>query len=92
MQSKFTHIFTLFDILFEFKINLGGELTMLRLKRKKLMLSQIDASKTLGINNSYLSLIENKKRVRLSQKLTYKICLLYEISSEDLNMFLNSKI
>ncbi|GIM32990.1 helix-turn-helix domain-containing protein [Paraclostridium bifermentans] len=65
---------------------------MLRLKRKKLMLSQIDASKTLGINNSYLSLIENKKRVRLSQKLTYKICLLYEISSEDLNMFLNSKI
>ncbi|MFR9071112.1 MAG: helix-turn-helix domain-containing protein, partial [Paraclostridium sp.] len=49
---------------------------MLRLKRKKLMLSQIDASKALGINNTYLSLIENKKRVNLNNALFSQICLL----------------
>lgn len=65
---------------------------MLRLKRKKLMLSQIEASRVLGINNTYLSLIENKKRVRLNKILSYKICLLYDISQEDLNIFLNSEI
>ena len=62
---------------------------MLRLKRKKLMLSQIDASKALGINNTYLSLIENKKRVKLNNALFSQICLLYKISSEELKTFLN---
>lgn len=62
---------------------------MLRLKRKKLMLSQIDASKALGINNTYLSLIENKKRVKLNNALFLQICLLYKISSEELKTFLN---
>lgn len=92
MQSKFTHILTLFDSNFAFKVILGGENVMLRLKRKKLMLSQIEASRVLGINNTYLSLIENKKRVRLNKILSYKICLLYDISQEDLNIFLNSEI
>lgn len=90
MQSKFTHILTLFDSGFAFKVFLGGENIMLRLKRKKLMISQIEASRVLGINNTYLSLIENKKRIRLSKILSYKICLLYDISQEDLNIFLNS--
>lgn len=62
---------------------------MLRLKRKKLMLSQIDASKAFGINNTYLSLIENKKRVKLNNALFLQICLLYKISSEELKTFLN---
>lgn len=62
---------------------------MLRLKRKKLMLSQIDASKALGTNNTYLSLIENKKRVKLNNALFLQICLLYKISSEELKTFLN---
>ncbi len=64
---------------------------MLRLKRKKLMLSQSDASKILGIDNTYLSLIENKKRFHISDDLFYKICLLYKISVDDLNLFLNKK-
>lgn len=61
---------------------------MLRLKRKKLMLSQIDVSKALGINNTYLSLIENKKRIHLNNLLFSKICHIYRISPEDLKEFL----
>ncbi|OXX82646.1 hypothetical protein AVM15_17175 [Paraclostridium benzoelyticum] len=61
---------------------------MLRLKRKKLMLSQIDVSKALGINNTYLSLIENKKRIHLNNLLFSKICDIYRISPEDLKEFL----
>jgi len=61
---------------------------MLRLKRKKLMLSQIDVSKALGINNTYLSLIENKKRIHLNNLLFLKICDIYRISPEDLKEFL----
>lgn len=61
---------------------------MLRLKRKKLMLSQIDVSKALGINNTYLSLIENKKRIHLNNLLFSKICDIYRISPEDLTEFL----
>lgn len=62
---------------------------MLRLKRKKLMLSQIDASKALGINNTYLSLIENGKRIHIDKNLFFRICLLYRISDEELKFFLN---
>ena len=60
---------------------------MLRLKRNKLMLSQIDASKVLGINNTYLSLIENGKRIDIDKKLFFRICLLYRISDEELKNF-----
>lgn len=62
---------------------------MLRLKRKRLMLSQIDASRILGISNTYLSLIETNKRFNISNSLFSEICLLYQISSEDLKVFLN---
>ena len=34
---------------------------MLKEKRKNLRISQKEAAKILGINNSYLSLIESKK-------------------------------
>lgn len=64
---------------------------MLRLKRKKLMLSQIDASKVLGINNSYLSRIENKRIVNINNCLFFDMCLLYQISSEELKVFLNKQ-
>ncbi|OSB07992.1 hypothetical protein B2H97_16110 [Paraclostridium bifermentans] len=62
---------------------------MLRLKRKRLMISQIDACRILGISNTYLSLIENKKRFNISNSLFSEICLLYQISSEELKIFLN---
>lgn len=62
---------------------------MLRLKRKRLMISQIDACRILGISNTYLSLIENKKRFNISNSLFFEICLLYQISSEDLKVFLS---
>lgn len=61
---------------------------MLRLKRKRLMISQIDACRVLGISNSYLSRIENKKRVNLNDYLFSEMCLLYQISSEELKIFL----
>lgn len=61
---------------------------MLRLKRKRLMISQIDACRVLGISNSYLSRIENKKRVKLNDCLFSEMCLLYQISSEELKIFL----
>ncbi|MEG0180792.1 MAG: helix-turn-helix transcriptional regulator [Peptostreptococcaceae bacterium] len=64
---------------------------MLRLKRKKLMLSQSAASKILGIDNTYLSLIENKKRFHINNTLFLKICLVYQITIDELNFFLNSK-
>lgn len=66
-------------------------MSMLRLKRKKLMLSQIDASKSLGINNTYLSQIENKKRFNISDDLFLKICTLYKVSSDELKVFLNKE-
>lgn len=63
---------------------------MLRIKRKKLRISQRNASSILGITNSYLSMIENKKRVNLNDALIKKICILYQVSKEELILFLNS--
>lgn len=63
---------------------------MLRIKRKKLMMSQKKASKILGITNTYLSLIENKKRSNLSDDLIKRICDLYNISNDEFMLFLNS--
>lgn len=65
--------------------------SMLRLKRKRLMLNQTKASRVLGINNTYLSLIENKKRFNISDDLFFKICTLYQVSSDELEVFLNNK-
>lgn len=62
---------------------------MLRLKRKRLMITQTDACRILGISNSYLSRIENKKRFKFNDYLFSEMCLLYQISSEELKMFLN---
>ena len=62
---------------------------MLRIKRKKLMISQVKASKILGIDNTYLSLIENKKRCNLDHDLVKKICILYKISIDDFMYFIN---
>ncbi|MFL1471460.1 helix-turn-helix domain-containing protein [Paraclostridium bifermentans] len=62
---------------------------MLRLKRKRLMITQTDACRILGISNSYLSRIENKKRSKFNDCLFSEMCLLYQISSEELKMFLN---
>lgn len=55
------------------------------------MLSQIDASKVLGVNNSYLSRIENKRVVNINDYLFFEMCLLYQISSEELKVFLNKE-
>lgn len=60
---------------------------MLRLKRKRLMISQSDACRILGISNSYLSRIENKKRIHLNKLLFSKICDIYHISPEELKEF-----
>lgn len=59
---------------------------MLRLRRKKLMITQKEASKILGIDNTYLSLIENHKRCNLNKDLVRNICLLYQI---EISFFLN---
>lgn len=92
VQSMFTHNFPLFDIYFKSKVNVGGEpMSMLRLKRKRLMLNQTNASIVLGIDNTYLSLIENKKRFNISDDLFLKICTLYQVSSKELKVFLNKE-
>lgn len=92
VQPKFAYNFTLFDIYFEFKVNVGGEpMSMLRLKRKRLMLNQTNASIVLGIDNTYLSQIENRKRFNISDDLFLKICTLYKVSSEELKVFLNKE-
>lgn len=65
-------------------------MSMLRLKRKRLMLSQMNASRILGIDNTYLCLIENKKRFNISDDLFFKICILYQLSSDELKLFLNN--
>lgn len=92
VQSMFTHNFPLFDISFKSKVNVGGEsMSMLRLKRKRLMLNQTNASIVLGIDNTYLSQIENKKRFNISDDLFLKICSLYKVSSEELKVFLNKE-
>lgn len=66
-------------------------MSMLRLKRKRLMLNQTNASIVLGIDNTYLSQIENKKRFNISDDLFLKICTLYKVSSEELKLFLNKE-
>lgn len=62
---------------------------MLRIKRKKLMITQMKASEILGIDNTYLSLIENKKRCNINNDLINKICTLYKISMDDFMYFIN---
>lgn len=59
---------------------------MLKQKRKALRISQKDASRILNIDNTYLSLIESKKRTNLKIDLIEKICKLYKI---ELTYFLN---
>ncbi|MFR6019227.1 MAG: helix-turn-helix domain-containing protein [Paraclostridium sordellii] len=62
---------------------------MLKEKRKNLRISQKEAAKILGINNSYLSLIESKKRKNLKIDLIEKICKLYKITIDDFLNWLN---
>lgn len=52
---------------------------MLREKRKKLRISQKEASMILNIDNTYLSLIESRKRTNLKIELIEKICKLYQV-------------
>lgn len=59
---------------------------MLKAKRKSLRISQKEASKILKIDNTYLSMIESKKRTNLKIELIENICNLYEI---DIFYFLN---
>ncbi|CEP50256.1 Helix-turn-helix domain [[Clostridium] sordellii] len=59
---------------------------MLKTKRKSLRISQKEASKILKINNTYLSMIESKKRTNLKIELIENICNLYQI---DIFYFLN---
>lgn len=59
---------------------------MLKSKRKLLRISQKEASRILNIDNTYLSLIESKKRTNLKIELIEKICKLYKI---ELSYFLN---
>ncbi|WP_270505580.1 helix-turn-helix domain-containing protein [Paraclostridium sordellii] len=59
---------------------------MLKSKRKLLRISQKEASRILNIDNTYLSLIESKKRTNLKIELIEKICTLYQI---DISFFLN---
>ncbi len=62
---------------------------MLKEKRKNLRISQKEAAKILGINNSYLSRIESKKRKNLKIDLIEKICKLYKITIDDFLNWLN---
>ncbi|CEN21277.1 helix-turn-helix domain-containing protein [Paraclostridium sordellii] len=59
---------------------------MLKQKRKILRISQKEASKILNIHNTYLSLIESRKRTNLKIELVEKICKLYQI---EISFFLN---
>lgn len=59
---------------------------MLKTKRKSLRISQKEASKILKIDNTYLSMIESKKRTNLKIELIENICNLYQI---DIFYFLN---
>ena len=59
---------------------------MLKSKRKLLRISQKEASRILNIDNTYLSLIESKKRTNLKIELIEKICKLYKI---ELSYFLD---
>jgi transcriptional regulator with XRE-family HTH domain len=59
---------------------------MLKEKRKILRISQKEASKILNIDNTYLSLIESRKRTNLKIELVEKICKLYKV---DISYLLN---
>lgn len=52
---------------------------MLKSKRKSLRISQKEASRILNIDNTYLSLIESRKRTNLKIELIEKICKLYQL-------------
>lgn len=52
---------------------------MLKEKRKKLRITQKQASRILNIDNTYLSLIESRKRTNLKIDLVEKICSLYQV-------------
>ncbi len=64
---------------------------MLKLKRKKFMLTQNEVSKLLGISNTYLSMIENGHRCNLTNDLIIKIRDLYKLSDDELDSFFNIK-
>lgn len=58
---------------------------MLKEKRKKFGITQKEASRILKIDNTYLSLIESRKRKNLKIDLVERICSLYQI---DIHAFL----
>lgn len=64
---------------------------MLKSKRKSLRISQKEASRILNIDNTYLSLIESRKRTNLKIELVEKICKLYKIEIKFFLDWLNSK-
>lgn len=64
---------------------------MLRIKRKKLLLTQKEVSKLLGISNTYLSMIENGHRCNLTKDLIIKIRDIYQLSSDEFKILFPSK-
>lgn len=64
---------------------------MLKSKRKSLRISQKEASRILNIDNTYLSLIESRKRTNLKIELVKKICKLYKIEIETFLYWLSNK-
>lgn len=64
---------------------------MLKTKRKSLRISQKEASKILRIDNTYLSMIESRKRTNLKIELIENICNLYQIDIYNLLNWLKEK-
>ncbi|CEQ00522.1 Helix-turn-helix domain [[Clostridium] sordellii] len=64
---------------------------MLKSKRKSLRINQKEASKILKIDNTYLSMIESKKRTNLKIELIENICKLYKIDLSYFIIWLHSK-
>ena len=64
---------------------------MLRSKRKARRLSQKEAARMLNIKNTYLSLIETKKRTNLKIELIDKICKFYDIELQSFLEWLKEK-
>ncbi|WP_270943179.1 helix-turn-helix domain-containing protein [Romboutsia lituseburensis] len=64
---------------------------MLRIKRKKLLLTQKEVSKLLGISNTYLSMIENGHRCNLTKDLIIKIRDIYQLSGDEFKILFPPK-
>lgn len=64
---------------------------MLKAKRKSLRISQKEASRILRIDNTYLSMIESRKRTNLKIELIENICNLYQIDIYSLLNWLKEK-